>query len=130
MKALYAPDYVVLVVDDLERSLAFYVGRLGLHLGHRAGPYAQLHTGRSRVALYERGALAERLAQTLRAPGREAPGFVLGFKVEDVDAAWEELRAAGVEGVMAPREQPWGQRSAHLRDPDGHLLELIEEPSD
>ena len=130
MKSLYAPDYVVLVVDDLERSLAFYVGQLGLHLGHRAGPYAQLHTGRSRVALYERGALAASLEQALRPPDSAAPGFVLGFKVEDVDAAWQELLAAGVEGVVAPREQPWGQRSAHLRDPDGHLLELIEEPAD
>ena len=128
MKKLYAPDYVVLLVDDLERSLAFYVETLGLYLGHRAGPYAQLVTGRSRLALYERQALAESLGSPLRAPEADAPGFLLGFKVEDVDAAWEDLVAAGARPVSAPCERPWGQRSAHVRDPDGHLIELVEEP--
>jgi len=125
---LYAPDYVVLVVEDLERSLAFYVGTLGLYLGHRAGPYAQLTTGRSRIALYERGALAESLGQPLRAPEPDAPGFQLGFKVEDVDAAYAELLDAGALGVGGPTDRPWGQRSARVRDPDGHLIELVEEP--
>lgn len=126
---LYAPDYVVLVVEDLERSLAFYVERLGLYLGHRAGPFAQLASGRSRLALHERGALAETLGTELRAPDADAPALTLGFVVEDVDAACEELRAAGVEVVTEPTDRPWGQRSAHLRDPDGHLLELIEQTS-
>lgn len=123
----YAPDYMVLVVDDLDRSLAFYVGLLGLPLGHRVGPYAQLATGRTRLALYERHAMAETLKAPLRAPDLEAPGFEVGFKVEDVDAAYEELLEAGVRGVVEPTTRPWGQRTAYLRDPDGHLVELAED---
>ncbi|MGH3665360.1 MAG: VOC family protein, partial [Egibacteraceae bacterium] len=42
---LHVADYVVLVVADLGRALAFYTGVLGLRLGHRSGPYAQLDTG-------------------------------------------------------------------------------------
>ena len=124
---LYAPDYVVLVVEDLERSLAFYVDRLGLELNHRSGPYAQLATGRTRLALYERRALSDTLGQALRPPDPDAPGFELGFKVDDVDAAWQELSEAGVPGVTAPTTRPWGQRTAYLRDPDGHLVELAQD---
>jgi lactoylglutathione lyase len=124
---LYAPDYVVLVVEDLDRSLAFYVDLLGLYLGHRIGAYAQLATGRTRLALYERHAMEATLGRELRPPDPDAVGFELGFKVEDVDVAYEELVEAGAEGVAAPVTRPWGQRTAYLRDPDGHLVELAQD---
>jgi catechol 2,3-dioxygenase-like lactoylglutathione lyase family enzyme len=66
---LEVPDYVVLIVGELERWLAFYTGVLGLHLGHRSGPYAQLDTGRTRLALFERAAMAETVGRSLSAPG-------------------------------------------------------------
>jgi lactoylglutathione lyase len=119
-----APDYVVLVVDNLDRALAFYVDTLGLALGHRSDPYAQLDTGRTRLALFERHALARTLGTELAAPDPAAPGFEIGFKVDDIDAAYDELVAAGVESVTPPTDRPWGQRTAYVRDPDGHLVEL------
>jgi catechol 2,3-dioxygenase-like lactoylglutathione lyase family enzyme len=122
-----APDYVVLIVEDLDRSLAFYVETLGLALNHRSGPYAQLATDRTRLSLFQRGAMAETLGVTLRAPDPDAPGFEIGFKVADVDAAWAELSAAGVTSVVAPTTRAWGQRTAYLRDPDGHLVELAQD---
>jgi lactoylglutathione lyase len=124
---LQAPDYVVLVVDDLERSLAFYQGVLGLALGHRSGPYAQLATGRTRLALFERGAMSEALRTPLHAPDPDAPGFEIGFKVDDVDVAWVELVGLGATPVVPPTTRPWGQRTAYVRDPDGHLVELAQD---
>jgi lactoylglutathione lyase len=127
---LVAPDYVVLVVEDLERSLAFYVGLLGLSLGHRSGPYAQLATGRTRLALYERSAMSETLGMPLRAPDPDAPGFEIGFKVGNVDVAYVELVGLGAAAAVPPRTRPWGQRVAYLRDPDGHLVELVQDGED
>ena len=121
-------DYVVLVVADLDRALAFYVDVLGLPLGHRSGPYAQLATGTTRLSLFERDAMAMTLdAPSLAAPDPHAPGFELGFKVGDVDAAFAQLVAAGVPAVVGPTDRPWGQRTAYLRDPDGHLVELAQD---
>jgi lactoylglutathione lyase len=126
---LTAPDYVVLVVADVDRALDFYAGTLGLALGHRSGPYAQLDTGRTRLSLYQRDAMADTLGvERLDPPDRTAPGFELGFKVEDVDAAYAELVAAGAEPAAAPTTREWGQRTAYVRDPDGHLVELAEQP--
>lgn len=123
---LTAPDYLVLVVTDLDRSLAFYVDLLGLPLGHRSGPYAQLATGTTRLALYERHAMAETLGRPLRAPDPDAPGFELGFKVAGLDAVHAELVAGGAAAVASPTDRPWGQRTSYLRDPDGHLVELVD----
>src|SRR5207244_12854466 len=69
-------DYTILVVDDLDAALRFYTEALGLPLGHRSGPYAQLDTGSCRLALYERSAMAE----TLGVRDADVAGFEIGFK--------------------------------------------------
>lgn len=122
--SLRVPDYFVLIVSDLEASLAFYTQTLGLPLGHRSGVYAQLVTGDSRIALYERSAMSEVLGTPLLPSDPEAPSFELGFKVDDVDSAYAAFVAAGAKGACPPTTRPWGQRTAYLRDPDGYLVEL------
>ncbi len=122
-----APDYVVLVVEELDRALAFYCDVLGLPLGHRSGSYAQLETGVTRVSLFERQAMAATLGRDLDAPSPDAPGFELGFKVDDCDAAYTELVAAGATPAVPPTDRAWGQRTAYVRDPDGHLVELAQD---
>jgi lactoylglutathione lyase len=119
-------DYTVLIVDDLDRALAFYVQTLGLELNHRSGPYAQLRTGVTRLAFYERSAMAETLGTPLEPAAPNAPAFELGFFVANVDNAYAELVVSGAEGVTPPADRPWGQRTAYVRDPDGNLIELVE----
>lgn len=121
-----APDYVVLVVEELERSLRFYTTVLGLELRHRAAAFAQLETGRTRLALYEREAMAETLGRAIRRPEPDAPAFEIGFVVRDVDAAYAEIVSAGAEAVTPPTDRVWGQRTAYVADPDGHLVELVQ----
>jgi lactoylglutathione lyase len=124
---LTAPDYVILIVEDLDRALQFYTEVLGLRLGHRSGEYAQLDTGLTRLALYTRDAMTKTLGLALEAPGANAPGFEIGFKVEDVDAAVSELLARGAAPLVPPTDRFWGQRTAYVRDPDGHLIELAQD---
>ena len=124
---LTAPDYIILIVNDLDRALHFYTEVLGLRLGHRSGAYAQLDTGITRLALYTRDAMAQTLGMSLQPPTERAPGFELGFKVPDVDAAFTELVEHGAAVVTPPTDRPWGQRTAYVRDPDGHLIELAQD---
>jgi len=120
-------DYVVLIVADLERSIAFYSKTLGLGLRHRAERYAQLEAGTTRLALYTREAMQETLGVSLDPPSLSAPAFELGFKVADCDEAFSELVDAGARAVTPPTTRPWGQRTAYVRDPDGNLIELAED---
>lgn len=124
---LQALDYVILLVDDLDRSVAFYTQVLGLRLGHRSGDYAQLDTGTTRLGLYTRTAMAQVVGFPLHKPHPEAPGCELGFKVPDVDAAFAELTARGAAAATPPTSRSWGQRTAYVRDPDGHLIELVQD---
>jgi catechol 2,3-dioxygenase-like lactoylglutathione lyase family enzyme len=54
-------------------------------------------------------------------------GPVAEFLVDDVDAATEELRAAGVQIVSGPeRSEEGGLAWAHFRAPDGNVYGVIE----
>ena len=50
----------------------------------------------------------------------------LALQVEDVDAAFAALRAAGVTVESEPRNFKQ-LRIAFIRDPDGNLIELVQE---
>ncbi len=124
---LAVADYVILIVEDMERALRFYTDVLGLSLGHRSGDYAQLDTGATRLGLYTRYAMAKTLGMSPKPPAHDAPGFEIGFKVPDVGEAFAELVGRGASAVMPPTDRPWGQRTAYVRDPDGHLIELAQD---
>ena len=126
---LAVADYVILIVEDMDRALRFYTDVLGLRLGHRSGDYAQLDTGATRLGLYTRGAMGKTLGMSLKPPAHDAPGFEIGFKVPDVGEAFADLVGRGASAVMPPTDRPWGQRTAYVRDPDGHLIELAQDLS-
>ena len=120
-------DYVVLIVKDLEPTLEFYCGVLGLELLHRKPTYAQIIAGTTRLGIYTRRAMEETLGRDLEEPSESAPAFELGFKVDDVDAAFAELAALGVEVATPPTTRLWGQRTGYVLDPDGNLIELAQD---
>ena len=48
------------------------------------------------------------------------------FSVEDISRVCDELRAAGVKIVGEPETQSWGGALAHIADPSGNVLTLVE----
>jgi catechol 2,3-dioxygenase-like lactoylglutathione lyase family enzyme len=59
------------------------------------------------------------------APGKDdlPPDNHIAFGVEDVDVACRRLSAEGLALEVPARDFYWG-RSAYLRDPDGHQVEI------
>jgi catechol 2,3-dioxygenase-like lactoylglutathione lyase family enzyme len=55
-------------------------------------------------------------------------GPVAGFLVEDVFAATDELRAAGVEILLEPAVDQSGNAWVHFRAPDGNIYEFTQDP--
>jgi catechol 2,3-dioxygenase-like lactoylglutathione lyase family enzyme len=109
---LSAPDYVILIVEDLDRTLDFYTQVLGLRLGHRAGEYAQMDTGTTRLGFYTRTAMAQAVGFSLKKPAPDAAGFEIGFKVPDVNAAYNELVEKGAVDVAARNAQRPGPQTS------------------
>jgi predicted enzyme related to lactoylglutathione lyase len=57
--------------------------------------------------------------------GDGAKQWMINFRVRDLDAMVEQLRAAGIEVKVDPEKYPNG-RFARLRDPEGNPIELWE----
>ena len=53
----------------------------------------------------------------------------VNFHTDDLDAAFEHVRAAGAEIVQEPTEQFWGTRDFAVRDPSGNLVRIDQPPS-
>lgn len=119
-----------LLVNDYRSSFYFYTEVLKFKCvwGDLESGYADLKTGFSLIALYSREAMAEALGTgDLPATARGQDGFSIILEVDSVDKTAKLLKQNGVELETEPEDRPeWGIRTAHLRDPDGNLLELYE----
>lgn len=114
----------MLSVADMAASRHFYEAVLGGILVYQFPPegepvFLTLKFGESELGL---GVLSDKGVHGR--PLRPATGhrIQLCINVDDVDAALEAL-AAPV--VMAPVDQPWGERAAYVEDPDGNLVMLV-----
>lgn len=109
-----ALSHLFIHVTDLARTRAFYVDLLGLEPLMEGGGYLRVGGGGGfHLGFEERDA-----------PEVGAAGIELVVRVEDVDAAYERLIAAGVTFDTKPGDQDWGARHAWLRDPDGYRLSI------
>jgi lactoylglutathione lyase len=117
-------DYVILYVEDLDASVAFYRTLLGLPVSTRSDTYAEFRLSNAKLGLYDRAHLPELIGRPGHARGGSSE---VVFLVGNVDAEAERLRSAGAEILSGPVDRPWGHRTVHLADPDGHVVELAQE---
>lgn len=43
---------------------------------------------------------------------------------EEVDKAYDYAVSKGAVSVLAPEDEPWGQRTCYIADPEGNLIEI------
>ena len=109
---------VVIRVADLARSQRFYEG-LGLSFReeqHGSGP---------KHLACELGEAVFEIYPSSSSPSPTA-GTRVGFRVDDVSSSLASVVNLGSEIVSPPKDSPWGRRAV-LCDPDGHMIELLEE---
>ena len=114
--------YANFFVSDFERSLRFFRDQLGLKVltEDESFGYASFDTGPAQIAFAKASDQPELI-------GRHTG---IGLIAEDINLAYEEMRAAGVEFEMPPSKQPWGGVLALFKDPDGNIFYLDEIPED
>ncbi|GAA0235620.1 VOC family protein [Actinomadura nitritigenes] len=49
----------------------------------------------------------------------------ISVEVDDVDAAYEAMRARGAEIVHPLQDEEWGVRRFFVRDPDGRVINVL-----
>jgi lactoylglutathione lyase len=115
-------DYVIHYVESLERSMTFYRDVMGLKVRIHGDGYVEFEMDNTKFSLFERSKLLELIG---REPGT-APCGEIGFIIDDVDTEAARLSRLGVEILMGPMNRPWGERTLHISDPDGNIIEFAQ----
>ena len=118
-------DYVMVVVSDMPRSVAFYRDKLGLPLKLESPGWTEFTTGPTTLALHGGGKPQE--GKTGK-PGEQMAGTCsIGFNVENLEKTFGELKARGVIFVKPPTDQKEeGIKLAVCIDPDGLPIAFAE----
>lgn len=128
-----AIDHVGIAVEDLDASIAFYQTAFGMRLTHRETNVEQ----GVEEAMLEVGESAIQLLMPLSADStvgkfiaQRGPGIQqMAYRVADIDAVCEKLRAAGVRLLYdVPKAGTAGSRVnfVHPKSAGGVLVELVE----
>lgn len=114
-----------IVTDDVRRLAAFYASLLGARVTLNdyyveipAGPASVGFSRRRFTEYHDRagggGCLSPHEAEV-----------ILDFQAADVDAEYPRIDALGVDWVMPPATQPWGNRTMTFRDLEGILINVF-----
>jgi catechol 2,3-dioxygenase-like lactoylglutathione lyase family enzyme len=129
--------YCHVTVNDLTESVGFYRDAQGLEVRNDVGSggfrwvtlgspdqpgleivLSEPHAGRSQA---DGDALQELLTKGV------LPMTI--FSVDDLDVAFERVRASGAEVLQEPIDQPWGPRDCAFRDPSGNMVRISQAPA-
>lgn len=119
---------VRLLVSDFSACYRFYGEVLGLkpQSGAADGPYEKFSpaVGSAGIALQDRSMMAEVLGEL----GGTAAGHrsLVVLRVDGLDAYCEEITMRGATVLRGPVPMTDRMRVAHLKDPEGNLVELQE----
>ncbi|HEY2320761.1 MAG TPA: VOC family protein [Solirubrobacteraceae bacterium] len=109
-------EHVALIVDDYDAAIAFFVDVLGFALVEDSP--SQTNDGRPKrwVVVRPPGARTGLLLaradgeDQVRAVGAQFAGRVgLFLRVDDFQASYDRMRAAGVRFLTEPRDEPYGR---------------------
>lgn len=108
--------FPILTVDDVDRVVDFYRSTFGFEQS-----YSFEEGGTTDYAFLRLDPLGIGIA---RRSSPDDPDFALWLYTDDVDEAARSLREAGAQEILAPTDQPWGERMCTFRDPEGTVVHV------
>jgi predicted enzyme related to lactoylglutathione lyase len=113
--------HAILVTRDLDRLTAFYRSLLGAVETQRFPPDGPTFFVGLRIGDSDLGVVADGGAPD--GPQR----MLLSIDVPDVDGLLPRVEELGGHVEGPPNDMPWGQRVAHVQDPDGNAVNLTQQ---
>jgi len=101
--------------QDIAQAKRFYQDVLGLDL---LMDHGWIQTFGSGTAMSVQVSVASEGGSGTRVPD-------LSIEVDDVDDAFERMKAAGFPIEYGPANEPWGVRRFYVRDPFGKLVNVL-----
>ena len=115
--------YPVIMTNDVSGTAEFYSAHFGFQPLFESDWYVHLQsTEDPGINL----AVLDGAHHTVPEAGRgRVSGLILNFEVEDPDAEYVRLQAAGLPILLALRDEDFGQRHFITTDPNGVLIDII-----
>ena len=119
--------WVIVYVPDVTAAIEFYEKAFGararLHRGGRELRRAEDRRDEARVRQRAEG--DSHFEGGFRRPDPDQPfNFEVALVFDDPAAAFARAVETGASRTAEPKEQPWGQVVAYVRDPFGTLVEM------
>lgn len=115
----------VLFVKNLEKSVSFYRDILGFSVKNTDDGFVAFDVNGHEFALMDINNASKMISSKEVEPEKSGAHRVLiASFVEDTDKVFNELSEKGVIFIKEPTTQPWGQRTAYFKDPDGNIWEI------
>jgi predicted enzyme related to lactoylglutathione lyase len=111
----------IILSADAERLAAFYAELLGATETSRVPDDGPVFFLGLKVDDAEIGVVAAGSVDTTA-----APRVLISIDVPDVDALLDRVGELGGKVLGPPNDMPWGQRVAHVQDPDGNPVNLTQ----
>ncbi|MET8250479.1 VOC family protein [Micromonospora sp. NPDC005197] len=118
---MFTEAFPIVTTPDLPRLIAFYRDVVGFELTYRFPEDGEPEFVALRLGSSELGLAADPHAGDPTLSRR----WELCVYADDCDAAVHVLRAGGATVTEEPVDQPWGERSARVTDPDGNRLLVL-----
>ncbi len=118
---------VGLFVNDMEKTVSFYRDVMGMQTEWAGEANAALYSGEARLILFSRPDFEAMTNKAYAYPNGLNGTMEISFDLPSfaqVDTEYERVVKAGAIPVFPPTDEPWGQRTSYVADPDGNLLEI------
>lgn len=114
MTDISGPDFITLLVGDLERSYKFYKEQIGLNESSEKRPNA--HAFATKPC-----GLAIRQSPDTRKVENPGRGIIIWLRTSDAPSLHKELKERAVPIVEDLRKSPFGMTFS-FKDPDGYII--------
>lgn len=115
--------YPVIMTDDVAGTAAFYTNHFFFREVFAIDWYAHLQSAEDATVNL---AIVDGSHPTVPEDARgRVSGLILNFEVDDPDAEYERLRAAGLPVLHPLCDEDFGQRHFITADPNGVLIDII-----
>jgi catechol 2,3-dioxygenase-like lactoylglutathione lyase family enzyme len=111
---------IIIWTGNLNRMVEFYRDILGFPVHSERPNFVAFEWGDMRLSI---GTHSE-----VSGPIREPHRIMINFATGDIHNVYETLTEKGVRFIRPPEREHWGGWVATFYDPDGNILQLLEQP--
>lgn len=120
--------YTILYVTDVTKSIEFYEKSFGFNRKFITPEedYGELDTGQTTISFASLELANSNLKNGFEESSLERKPFAveLGFVTDNVEEILDLAKQNGATVLEEPKQKPWGQTVAYIRDIDGFLIEI------